>query len=186
MLMRVITGTARGRKLLTPDGTDIVRPTSEKVKEAIFSAIQFDIEGRRVLDLFAGSGQLGIEALSRGAASAVFVDSSSTSLGVVKKNLEATGLLEYASVISGDYSSYLLRCNQQFDIVFLDPPYKSGFLLDALTKIAPQLSDYGFVFCEHPTGALMPETVSGLKIKRTYKFGTVSVTMYIKDVTDDE
>lgn len=186
MLMRVITGTARGRRLLTPDGADTVRPTSEKVKEAIFSAIQFDIEGRRVLDLFAGSGQLGIEALSRGAASAVFVDSSGTSLGIVKKNLEITGFSEKATVISGDYSAFLLRCDKQFDIVFLDPPYKSGFLPDALAKVSPHLSDYGFVFCEHPTGAVLPDTVSGLKIRRTYKFGTVSVTMYIKDVTDDE
>lgn len=185
MLMRVITGTARGRKLITPSGTDIVRPTSEKVKEAIFSAIQFDIEGRRVLDLFAGSGQLGIEALSRGAASAVFVDSSSTSLGVVKKNLEATGLSAAATVISGDYSSFLLRCNDTFDIVFLDPPYNSGFLADALGKVTKLLSDYGFVFCEHPTGAVLPETVNAFGIKRVYKFGTVSVTMYKKDVHDE-
>ena len=186
MLMRVITGTARGRKLLTPAGTDIVRPTSEKVKEAIFSAIQFDIEGRRVLDLFAGSGQLGIEALSRGAASAVFVDSSNTSLGVVKKNLVSTGLSEYATVISGDYSSYLLWCNDKFDIAFLDPPYKSGFLVDALNKVTAHLSDHGFIFCEHPTGASLPETAGDFKINRIYKFGTVSVTMYKKDVTDDE
>ena len=181
MLMRVITGIARGRKLLTVEGTDLVRPTAEKVKEAIFSAIQFDIEGRRVLDLFAGSGQLGIEALSRGAQSAVFVDSSKTSLAAVAKNLEATGLSENAEVVYSDYSAYLTRSNKTFDIVFLDPPYKAGILTDAVIKVSNHLSDYGIVFCEHPTGNSMPDEIVGLKINRTYKFGSVSVTMYKKD-----
>ena len=100
--MRVITGTARGIRLGTVPGNDIVRPTPEKIKEAIFSSIQFDIEGRRILDLFAGCGQLGIEALSRGAQSAVFVDVSDISLGVVKQNLEATRLGDNAAVIRSD------------------------------------------------------------------------------------
>lgn len=184
--MRVITGTARGRKLFTLPGTDVVRPTADRVKEAVFSAIQFDIEGRRVLDLFAGSGQLGIEALSRGADSAVFVDSSAASLDVVRKNLELTGLKSAAQVVSGDYSSYLLRCRNTFDIAFLDPPYKSGVLLDALEKTVGHMSDYGIVFCEHPTDFSLPDNVGNFKINRVYKFGGVSVTSYKKDVSGNE
>lgn len=90
--MRVITGTARGRKLVTVEGTEVVRPTTDGVKEAIFSAIQFEIEGRTVLDLFAGSGQLGIEALSRGAKEAYFIDSAAVSIKAVRENLKSTGL----------------------------------------------------------------------------------------------
>ena len=183
--MRVITGSARGRRLSTLPGTDTVRPTSEKVKEAIFSAIQFDIEGRRVLDLFAGSGQLGIEALSRGAVSAVFTDISPSSLEVVSKNLSATGLGAQAEVIRSDYSSFLARSKKTFDIAFLDPPYKSGVLIDALNKVTPLMSDYGVVFCEHPADADLPDRVSGFKISRIYKFGTVAVTMYKKEVSDN-
>ena len=184
--MRVITGTARGRKLLTLPGTDTVRPTSEMVKEAVFSAIQFDIEGRRVLDLFAGSGQLGIEALSRGAASAVFVDVSPASIDIVNKNLLSTGLHVASRVVKSDFSSFLLRSTDTFDLAFLDPPYKSGLLVDALTKTAKKMSDYGAIFCEHPAEIDLPEFVEDFKIKRVYKFGTVKVTMYKKEVLSDE
>ena len=184
--MRVITGSARGRKLFTLPGTDTVRPTSDRVKEAIFSSIQFDVEGRRVLDLFAGSGQLGIEALSRGADSAVFVDSSSASLEIVCKNLDITGLKSKANLVSSDYSSYLLRCNDIFDIAFLDPPYKSGVLTDALGKTVRHMSDYGIIFCEHPSNIVLPNTVGSFKIYRSYKFGRVFVTSYKKDVFDNE
>ena len=184
--MRVITGIARGRRLVTLEGTDVVRPTTEKVKEAIFSAIQFEIEGRRVLDLFAGSGQLGIEALSRGAKSAVFVDSSKASLDTVKKNLEATKLLGIAKAVNLDYSSYLLRCTEVFDIAFLDPPYNSGILVDALEKCAKHLSNFGTVICEHPSNISLPDTVADFKVYRVYKFGTVCVTMYKKDENFNE
>lgn len=178
--MRVITGAARGRKLITLPGTDTVRPTAERVKEAIFSAIQFDIEGRRVLDLFAGSGQLGIEALSRGADNAVFVDASPESVGVVNKNLAATGLRDKAKVAKCDFQSFLVRNTDTFDIAFLDPPYNSGVLADALEKTASVMSDYGVIFCEHPSGADLPDLISGFKVYRTYKFGSVTVTMYKK------
>ena len=184
--MRVITGIARGRKLQTLPGADIVRPTAERVKEAIFSAIQFDIEGRRVLDLFSGSGQLGIEALSRGALSAVFVDCSRASLEVTEKNLKATGLAENAEVINSDYSAFLMRTQKVFDIAFLDPPYGSGVLPDAIAKTVTHMSDHGIIFCEHPSGAAPAETVSDFSVLRTYKFGSVSVTMYKKGVSADE
>ena len=122
--MRVITGTARGRVLRTLEGED-VRPTTDRVKEAVFSIIQFEIEGRRVLDLFAGSGQLGIEALSRGAASATFVDMSKDSLSAVKYNLEHTKLGDNAKVVQTDALSFLKLTKDKFDIVFLDPPMRA-------------------------------------------------------------
>lgn len=133
--MRVITGTARGRVLRTLEGED-VRPTTDRVKEAVFSIIQFEIEGRRVLDLFAGSGQLGIEALSRGAASATFVDMSKDSLSAVKYNLEHTKLGDNAKVVQTDALSFLKLTKDKFDIVFLDPPYASSLVVDSMKLLS--------------------------------------------------
>lgn len=178
--MRVITGIARGRKLETLDGLD-VRPTTEKVKEALFSSIQFDIEGRRVLDLFAGSGQLGIEALSRGAESAVFVDASPDSLEVVKRNLKATGFEDKARTVRKDYFSFLAAANEKFDIAFLDPPYKAGYLEKALENLTAIMSDYGIIVCEYPTDITLPETLSGgFYAKKNMKYGKIAVTIYRK------
>ena len=112
--MRVITGTARGRRLLTLEGDD-VRPTTDIVKEALFSIIQFEIEGRKVLDLFGGCGQLAIEALSRGAHSAVIVDASKKSVEVIKKNLETTGFQKQAVVLNTDAVSFLTRRTEKYD-----------------------------------------------------------------------
>jgi 16S rRNA G966 N2-methylase RsmD len=123
--MRVITGTARGRRLIAPQGTD-TRPTSDRVKEAIFSIIQFEIEQADVLDLFAGSGQLGIEALSRGARTAVFVDSAREAQEAIRANLAATGLAERARIVAGDAAAYLTGTQEKFDILLLDPPYRRG------------------------------------------------------------
>lgn len=184
--MRVITGIARGKRLVTVAGNDIVRPTGEKVKEALFSYMQFDIEGRRVLDLFAGSGQLGIEALSRGAAFAAFVDCNDASLSAVKKNLETTGLSSLASVHKSDYSTFALRSTQEFDIAFLDPPYKAGILEDAIEKIIPLMSDYGKIFCEHPVEVKLPDKIVSFLIAKVYKYGKTVVTVYKKEVAPDE
>lgn len=177
--MRIITGLARGARLSAPDGRE-VRPTPERVKEGIFSALQFDIEGRRVLDLFAGSGQLGLEALSRGAVSAVFVDASDSSLQYVKKNIESTGLSGKARVVRSDYASFTAASRDVFDIVFLDPPYSAGLLLPALKAVLPLMSDHGIIVCEHPPEVKLEETVGGFKISRTYRYGKVLVTVYRK------
>ena len=179
MLMRIITGSARGRRLITPQGLD-VRPTPEKVKEALFSALQFDIEGRRVLDLFAGSGQLGIEALSRGAKSATFVDASPVSIKTVEKNLESTALKENARVIKSDYSAFCACAKDTFDIAFLDPPYEEGMLLPAIKAVLPLMSDYGIVICEHPPHVELPEEIGGFAVNREYRYGKISVTVYRK------
>lgn len=184
--MRVITGTARGKRLVTIAGNDIVRPTGEKVKEALFSSIQFDIEGRRVLDLFAGSGQLGIEALSRGAQCATFVDINDASLKAVKQNLDNTGLVDKASVFKSDYNTFALRCTQKFDIAFLDPPYMAGILEDAVSKTIPLMSDYGKIFCEHPSDMKLPEKIDSFAVIKVYRYGKTLVTVYQKDVTENE
>lgn len=176
--MRVITGSAGGLKLCTVAENDIVRPTGEKAKEGIFSSIQFDIEGRRILDLFAGSGQLGIEALSRGAKEAVFVDISDASLNAVRKNLAVTGFEGNSSVIKSDYMSYLLSTDKKFDIAFLDPPYEAGLLLPALEKISNVMSEFGLVICEHPAEVIMPEYCGNLKLKKHYKYGKIHISVY--------
>ena len=132
--MRVITGLARGRKLKTLEG-DSVRPTTDKVKESIFNIIQFEVEGRNVLDLFSGSGQLGIEALSRGANGCVFVDSSRASLKVTEENIKAAGFEKSARTVLSDSLSYLDRTCERFDLAFLDPPYKAGLMKDALERL---------------------------------------------------
>ena len=122
--MRIITGKAKGKKLFTLEG-EATRPTSERIKGAIFSAIQFDIEGRRALDLFAGSGQMGLEALSRGAVSATFIDSSRDAMEIVKKNARATNLFDESKFIVSDGANYIRKAQgrDQYDLVFIDPPY---------------------------------------------------------------
>ena len=183
--MRVITGTARGKKLITAEGMD-VRPTPERVKEALFSAIQFDIEGRAVLDLFAGSGQLGIEALSRGAEKAVFVDQSPVSIDHINKNLKTTDFTDKAKVIRGDYTAVLLGMTEKFDYVFLDPPYASGFLEKALKLVQKNVKDYGIIICEHPKEQVLPDEVDDFKIKKQYRYGKVYVTFYARKGALDE
>lgn len=181
--MRVITGLARGKRLTTPEGEDI-RPTPERVKEALFSAIQFEIEGRRVLDLFAGTGQLGIEALSRGAREAVFVDANKNSLAVVRKNLENTGLLESAHIKNMDFASFLMQNEEPFDIAFLDPPYRTGLLQRALPMVAGRMNKGGIIICEYPCDDDIPETAGEFVRGRSYRYGKIQITFYRhKDVT---
>lgn len=135
-MMRIITGTARGTKLLSPEGT-ATRPTSERAKEAVFSTLAFDITGRKVLDLFAGSGQLALEALSRGAVSAVLVDNAASAIDVIKKNVIKTHMESKATVVRMDCLSYLksARPERPFDLIFIDPPYIKRLVPDMLTVI---------------------------------------------------
>lgn len=178
--MRVITGSARGRRLITLDGDD-VRPTTEKVKEALFSIIQFEIEGRRVLDLFAGSGQLGIEALSRGAKNAVFVDLSKKSAEVVKKNLESTGFEKSAVVLNTDSISFLRTRAEKYDIAFLDPPYRTGLLKQALDNIERVMSDSGVIIAECPYDEEFPEYAGSFLKTKEYKYGKIKLALYRKE-----
>lgn len=184
--MRVITGSARGKRLVTVPGNDLVRPTTEKTKEAVFSSIQFDIEGRRILDLFAGSGQMGIEALSRGALRATFVDNSDVSLSVVKTNLKGTDFEEDATLIKSDFKSFLARTGDTFDIAFLDPPYGTGILKEALPLVCKKMSNFGIIVCEHPKEEVLPDEVDRFAVHKIYKFGKIYVTVYKKAGNADE
>lgn len=183
--MRVITGTARGRKLRTLEGND-VRPTTDKVKEAIFSIIQFDIEGSTILDLFAGSGQLGIEALSRGAKSCVFVDNSRTSIEVVKENVAATGFQKQSRISNIESANFLKMSVDTFDIAFLDPPYEKGIIEASMPLLASKMSDRGIVVCEHEKGLVLPEEYGNLKKHKVYKYGKIEVTVYRSGNGDEE
>ena len=176
--MRVITGSARGRKLKTLEG-DSVRPTTDKVKESIFNIIQFDIEGRRILDMFCGCGQLGIEALSRGAASAVFVDISRASIAVAEENLTTTGFRNVSKTVLANSLEYLDRTSEIFDIAFLDPPYHAGIMDDAIERVAPHMADGGIIVCETGERELLPEELDGFTSKR-YKYGKIALTVYRK------
>ncbi len=182
--MRVITGSARGRRLETLPGVN-TRPTGEKVKESLFSAIQFDIEGRRVLDLFAGSGQLGIEALSRGASGCVFVDKNTDAVQIIRRNLQHTNLAEKAQVLGTDALSYLTRPGDRFDLVFLDPPYASELLIPVLEKVAPLVNDGGILVCETDDSVTLPERVDRFAIARTYRFGHTHVWLYRYDPKEE-
>ena len=178
--MRVITGSARGMTLRTLDGSD-VRPTTDKVKEAVFSAIQFEIEGRRVLDLFAGSGQLGIEALSRDAKEATFVDADKNAIKIVKENLAKTRLADRAAVLQTDSIAFLGMTDKIFDIAFLDPPYQTGLLQKALSLLGGHMAQGGIAVCEHPFVEQLPDEQGGLVKQKEYKYGKVAVTIYRKE-----
>ena len=178
--MRVITGQARGRKLISPEGYD-VRPTTDKVKESIFNIIQFQLADAVVLDLFAGSGQLGIEALSRGAAKAVFVDSSRKSLEVVKKNIEMCRFQPAAQTVLCDASAYLRMTNEKFDIVFLDPPYHKQLCISALDLLDNSVSEDAIVICETQNDEELPESIGRFTVDRIYSYSSIKLTVYRVD-----
>ena len=180
--MRVITGKARGISLKTPDGM-LTRPTSDRVKEALFSIIQFDIPGAKVLDLFSGTGQLGIEAISRGASSAVFVDAREDACKLIRENLRRTHMESEGKVVRSDYLDYLRRCQDKFRIIFLDPPYAEVFLENALKCITEIdiLQSGGIIVAERPLGKDLPWDFEGYTRSKDYKYGKVLLTIYRKD-----
>ena len=181
--MRVITGTARGRKLGQLQGMD-TRPTTDQVKESIFNIIQFDIEGRRVLDLFAGTGQLGIEAMSRGAAGCTFVDQRRDAAALVRSNLKLCRLSDRARVVQGEALSFLASDRERYHLVFLDPPYQTELLENALKKIAEIdiLMENGIIICESPADKVLPELPQPYRKGREYRYGKIKVTVYRKEV----
>ena len=179
--MRVITGKARGIQLKTPEGMQ-TRPTTDRVKEALFSIIHFEIPAAKVLDLFGGTGQLGIEALSRGAASAVFVDAREDSCRLIRENLKRTKLEGEGRVVRSDYLDYLNRCREKFDIILLDPPYAEVFLENALKRITEIdiLETNGIIVAERPLGKELPWEFEGFTRSRDYKYGKTLLTIYRK------
>ena len=149
--MKIITGIAKGMNLETLEG-DSTRPTSQRVKEAVFSMIQFDIEGASVLDLFAGCGQLGLEALSRGAKKATFSDSSRDATDIVMRNAKKSKLFDKCRISNCSYDQMIrgLSGKEQYDIIFIDPPYNQKCIADVLEKLlkGDVIADGAFVICE--------------------------------------
>ncbi len=180
--MRIITGSARGVRLETLDGEDITRPTPERVKEAVFNMLAFDLEGRRVLDLFAGSGQMGLEALSRGAGSALFCDNNRQAVEIIKRNAQKTKLFSQACVLSTDYKALIrsLAGKEQFDIIILDPPYDSDMVQDAIDRIlrAGLASERAIFVCE--SDRKEPFSGEGLTLHRHNRYGRIYVTVLLR------
>lgn len=182
--MRVITGSARGRRLTEPAGRDI-RPTTDQVKEAMFNIVQFDVEGRRVLDLFGGTGQLGIEAASRGARDVVIVDSDSRAVKLIRENAGHCRL--DVKAVQCDALGYLRR-GGRFDLVFVDPPYDSGLAAESL-KIMKEfdiLSEGGIIICETRRETVLPELGAPYVKGREYRYGKVKLTVYKKENDDND
>ena len=184
--MRVISGKARGVLLKTPDGM-ATRPTSDRVKEAMFSILQFDLPGAKVLDLFGGTGQLGIEALSRGAKSCVFVDEREDACRLIQENLKRTKLFEQGRVVRGDYQQFLKRSGENFDIILLDPPYAEVFLENSLNLITEIdiLQSGGIIVTERPLGKGLLCDFAEYSRSKDYKYGNTLVTLFRKDKQED-
>lgn len=178
--MRVISGTARGRKLLSLDGLD-TRPTTDRVKESVFNIVMPYLRGAKVLDLFAGSGALGIEALSRGAVHCTFVEHSRAAADIVRQNLANTRLSEAARLAEGDALSFLERETETYSLIFLDPPYDGGFYGPALSRIAERgiLAADGVLVLEKRAGAEIP-VPEGLEILKERKYGKTTICVLIK------
>ena len=180
--MRVISGLAKGVNLLTPDGLS-TRPTADRVKEAMFSIIQFELPGAHVLDLFGGTGQLGIEAMSRGAKDAVFVDAQSSACNLIRENLKRTKMEQQARIVRADYLTFLKNCQEKFDIILLDPPYAEVFLENSLKMITEIdiLQTNGIIVAERPVEKDLPWDYPGLFRSKDYKYGKTLLTVFRKD-----
>lgn len=178
--MRVITGSARGRNLETLAGEEVTRPTTQSTKEALFSSIQFEIEGAKVLDLFAGSGQLGIEALSRGARHCTFVENNRQAYKIVEGNINMCKMQDVSNIVFSDAKSYLSR-KENFDIAFLDPPYNKNLVNECLPLLVKNMSADGVIICETAKDESLPEDVDGWSIAREKKYGKTKLTYYRKD-----
>ena len=185
--MRIITGSARGAKLETLEGLD-TRPTAERVKEAVFSMIQFEIEGRQVLDLFGGCGQMALEALSRGAEKATIVDSNPEAVQIIKKNAKHTGLFEKTVVLNSDFRAYIRgnRGKVKFDIIFLDPPYSMDVLEETVEKLteADMVRENGIIICESDKATAIE--VQGYTVRRHAKYGRIYITVLEKGNGNNE
>ncbi len=177
--MRVITGSARGRNLITLPGEDITRPTTQSTKEALFSSIQFELEDTQVLDLFAGCGQLGIEALSRGARFCTFVENNRSAFKIVEENVKKCGFEESSSIVFADALSFLSR-RGGYDIALLDPPYNLGLIEECLEKLVLKMNDGGVIICETAKGEALPEKVGEWRQTKAKAYGKSKLTYYRK------
>lgn len=177
--MRVITGSLRGRNLETLGGDDITRPTTQSTKEALFSSIQFEIEGAKILDLFAGSGQLGIEAISRGARHCTFVEKDKNAYKIVENNINKCRIADSCRLVLSDAKSFLLK-KDNFDIAFLDPPYRKGLVEESLPKLVELMSDDGVIICETAKEEALPDEVADWTKAKEKAYGKTKLTYYRK------
>lgn len=178
--MRVITGSARGRNLLTLAGEEVTRPTSQSTKEALFSSIQFELENKQVLDLFAGSGQLGIEALSRGARFCTFVENNKSAYKIVEQNINNCKMQDVSSIVLCDAVSFLSR-NGSFDIALLDPPYNKGLIDECLERLTLKMNNDGVIICETAKNEQLIQSINGWSIHKEKRYGKSKLTYYRKD-----
>lgn len=184
--MRIITGDYRGRKLEAPMGND-VRPTSDKVKEAVFNIIQQEIRDAVCVDLFAGTGSLGLEALSRGAKKCYFCDNSRESINLVKTNIKKCGAENKSVVLAGDYTKALARVRDKADIFFLDPPYSAGLYEKCfeLIETLDLLSGDGLIIAEHGVRDFLPEQIGTFQLVKERKYGKIMVSIYRYTAEDE-
>ena len=178
--MRVIAGSARGRRLKELQGMD-TRPTTDKVKESLFNIIQFEIQGRKILDLFGGTGQLGIEALSRGANHCTFVEMRRDAIALLKENLKVTDLQDSARVVPGDSIAFLSSCREKFDVILLDPPYHTDLMDRALEAILrfDILAEHGIIVCETAADRELPPLSEELfEPGRSYRYGQIKLSIF--------
>ena len=178
MTVRIISGLARGRRLKELQGMD-TRPTTDKVKEGLFNIIQFELEGRRVLDLFGGTGQLGLEALSRGAESCVFVEQRRDAQNLIRENIKTCGFEDRSRVVAGEALSYLTTCREKYAVIFLDPPYHTDLLeksVELITKF-DILREHGIMVCESGADRVLSELAPPYEKGREYRYGQIKLTI---------
>ena len=177
--MRVITGFAKKKPLLGLN-RNILRPTTQKVKEAMFSIIKMQIKDSVVLDLFSGSGQLGIEALSQGAKHCTFVDISKKAHIVEIKNLKSTNLFKKATVVLCNGLNYIKKTKEKFNIIFLDPPYDANLLEKAIELSEPKLEENGLLVCEHKKCLNITNYFKNISLQKQYSYGRIGLSIYKK------
>lgn len=179
--MRIISGERRGKKLFAPEG-DAVRPTADRVKEALFDILQFAVADCSFLDLFTGSGQVGLEAVSRGARLATLVDNAPASVRLAQRNARATGFDDRVQVIRADYGDFLRGSRAgRYDAAFLDPPYQAGILEDALSLTARRMAPGGVIVCEHPAGEELPDRAGDFVKAKVYRYGKTALSLYRRE-----
>lgn len=183
--MRIITGIAKGRRILAPEGIE-TRPTSDRVKEALFNIIQYKIDGSIILDLFAGTGNLGLEAVSRGAQRCVFIEHNRNTYKILLRNIEYLGFNGKSEAYNQDAFTalkILARREEKYDIIFLDPPYGKGYIEKAIELIShfDLLSDEGIIASEHDKTDELPEKVGLLKVYRSERYGRTKITFWNKE-----
>lgn len=183
--MRIIAGNFKGKRLFTPKDNNI-RPTTDKVKESIFNMIAPYLEDAVVIDLFSGTGNLGLEALSRGAARCYFGDKSRESMELTRKNIAHCRQEDHAVTILGDFEQILKKIHEKADVTFLDPPYKQGLIRDCIALISDLslLSEEGIIVVEHGSKEFLDDQIAGYKKIKEKIYGTISISIYAIDLED--